>query len=106
MIQRYRLNRTSVTNKKGSYASAQKCSKVTVHAYNNDKWGSRLASQSGDTEWWWYRLVVLVQSGHKLLAPTQSRRSSGDRAAGGGSRINKEEEKVDNGSRTRRIIMV
>ena len=57
MIQRYRLNRISVTNKKD-----QKCSKVTVHAYNNDKWGSRLASQSGDTEWWWYRLVVLVQS--------------------------------------------
>ena len=62
MIQRYRLNRTSVTNKKGSYASAQKCSKVTVHAYNNDKWGSRLASQSGDTEWRRYRLVVVVQS--------------------------------------------
>ena len=62
MIQRYRVHRTSVTNKKGSYASAQKCRKVTVHAYNNDKWGSRLASQSGDTEWWWYRLVVLVQS--------------------------------------------
>ena len=58
-------------------------------------------------EWWrWYRVMVVVQSGHKLLAPTQSRRSSGDRAAGGGSRINKEEEKVDNGSRTRRIIMV
>ena len=50
--------------------------------------------------------MVVVQSGDKLLAPTQSRRSSGDRAAGGGSRINKEEEKVDNGSRTRRIIMV
>ena len=61
MIQRYRLHRTSVTNKKGLYASTQKCSKVTVHTYN-DKWGSRLASQSGDTEWRSYRLIVVVQS--------------------------------------------
>ena len=58
MIQRYRLNRISVTNKKD-----QKCSKVTVHAYNNDKWGSRLASQSGGgTGWWLWYTVVVVQS--------------------------------------------
>ena len=41
----------------------QKCSKVTVHAYNNDKWGSRLASQSGGgTGWWLWYTVVVVQS--------------------------------------------
>ena len=65
MIQRYRLNRISVTNKKD-----QKCSKVTVHAYNNDKWGSRLASQSSDTEWMQYRMVVLVR--YRVMVVVQS----------------------------------